>query len=452
MKLPRIMLAAPASGSGKTLITCGILQALKNRGLKLAAFKCGPDYIDPMFHGRILGISSKNLDSYFTDEKMTRYLFGRDAARADFSVLEGVMGYYDGLGGISTKASSYDVAELTKTPVVLIVNAKGMSTSAAALVQGFMHFQDDSNIAGIILNHVSAGLYPKMKEQIEATLPVKVLGHVPGVSEYVIESRHLGLVTPDEIEDLQEKLEGLASILETTLDLDSLLEFGNSAEELVIEKPELPDYQADGVRIAVARDEAFCFYYRDNLELLERFGAKLVYFSPIHDSNLPENISGLIFYGGYPELYAKQLSENESMLCDIRNAISMGIPYLAECGGFMYLHQQMEDMNGRRFSMIGAVKGTAYRTRRLGRFGYIELEAQKNSILGESKFLCRGHEFHYFDSTNNGADFIARKPLADRSWECIHSDEKRAAGFPHFYYYSNPQMIVHFLKACEQAD
>lgn len=451
MKMPRIMLAAPASGSGKTLITCGILQALKNRGLKLSAFKCGPDYIDPMFHSRILGISSKNLDTYFTDEEMTRYLLEREAKIADFSVLEGVMGYYDGLAGISTKASAYDVAKVTKTPVVLLVNAKGMSVSVTALIQGFLQFQKDSRIVGIILNQVSAGMYPRMKEQIEEKLPVRVLGYVPCVSEYVIESRHLGLVTPDEVENLQEKMEGLARVLETTINLDALLEIGNQAEELEEKQPKLPDYRAENVRIAVAKDEAFCFFYRDNLELLERFGAELVYFSPIHDQKLPENISGMILYGGYPELYAKQLSENQSMINDIRKVVSNGMPYLAECGGFMYLHERMEDMEGIGYPMVGVVGGTAYGTKRLGRFGYIELETQNANILRMEKFTCRGHEFHYFDSTNNGTDFTAKKPLSSRKWECIHGNEQSIAGFPHFYYYSNPQIVVQFLKACEKA-
>lgn len=449
MKLPRIMLAAPASGSGKTLITCGLLQVLKNRGLKLSAFKCGPDYIDPMFHGKILGISSKNLDTFFTDEEMTAYLFEREAAQADFSVLEGVMGYYDGLAGISTKASAYDVAKVTKTPVVLIINAKGMSVSAAALIQGFLQYEEDSHIAGVIFNHMSAGMYPQMKERIEKILPVKVLGYVPTVTDYVIESRHLGLITPDEVENLQEKLEDLAKVLEKTIDLDAILALGNQAEDLEYRESILPRYKAQGVRIGVARDEAFCFYYRDNLELLERLGAELVYFSPLHDLKLPDNLQGLIFYGGYPELYAKQLSENTEMIESIRNYAEKRGPYLAECGGFMYLHETMEDMEGNAYPMAGIVEGNAYRTKNLGRFGYIELEAVKSQVLGEKGMCCKGHEFHYFDSTNNGHDFIAKKPLR-KSWECIHADEKSLAGFPHLYYYSNPQIIVNFLKKCEK--
>lgn len=449
MKLPRIMLAAPSSGSGKTLITCGILQALKNRGLRLSAFKCGPDYIDPMFHGRILGISSKNLDTFFTEDAMTRRLFAKEAKHSEFSVLEGVMGYYDGLAGISVRASAYDVARVTKTPVILIVNTKGMSTSVCALIQGFLQFQTDSRIAGVILNNCSAALYPRLKEQIEAMLPIRVLGYVPNVPQYVIESRHLGLVTPAEVENLQEKIEGLSMILETSIDLDALLEIGNGAEAFEAVEQDFPAAHFEGLRIAVAKDEAFCFFYRDNLELLEELGAQLVSFSPIHDRTLPENVHGMLLYGGYPELYAKQLSRNTSMLQSIRRAMRSGMPYLAECGGFLYLHEWMEDMNQTAYPMLGRIKGTAFQTDSLERFGYITLEAQKDTVFGDAQMCVQGHEFHYFDSTNNGTDFIARKPLSNRSWACMHADDHSAAGFAHLYYPSCPKLAVNFLKTCE---
>ncbi|MGN0335560.1 MAG: cobyrinate a,c-diamide synthase [Lachnospiraceae bacterium] len=448
MKLPRIMLAAPASGSGKTLITCGILQALKNRGLSPASFKCGPDYIDPMFHEKVLGVSSGNLDTFFTDEETTGYLFARAAKEADFSVIEGVMGYYDGLAGTSLTASAYDVAGTVKAPVVLVVNTKGMSLSVTALIQGFLQYQKDSHIAGVILNRMSGGLYPRIKTQIESELPVKVLGYVPNVSEGVLESRHLGLVTPDEVEDLRERLEAFSRILETTVDLDALLKLGNEAPELYVKEPKLPDFHTK-VRVGIARDEAFCFHYRDNLELLQRFGAELVPFSPVHDESLPEDLDGMILYGGYPELYAKQLSANAGMTESIRKKISQGMPYLAECGGFMYLHDFMEDMAGESYPVAGIIPGKAYRTPRLGRFGYITLETEKDALPGEKGTACRGHEFHYFDSTNNGEAFLAKKPLSDRSWQCIHATKRSMAGFPHIYYYSNPGLAVNFLKACE---
>ena len=240
MRAPRVMLAAPASGSGKTLVTCGILQLLHNRGIRVASFKCGPDYIDPMFHGRVLGIPSRNLDTFFTDEETTRYLLVRGAREAELSVIEGVMGFYDGVAGISTQASAYDLARVTKTPVILVVDVRGMSVSAAALIRGFLQHRADSRIAGVILNRVSAGLYPRMKQQIEGELPVKVLGYVPESNAYVIESRHLGLVTPGEIMDLQQRLQRLSEALEETLDVNGLLELAAQAEEICGQKPQIP--------------------------------------------------------------------------------------------------------------------------------------------------------------------------------------------------------------------
>lgn len=447
MRAPRIMLAAPASGSGKTLVTCGILKLLQDQGLRVASFKCGPDYIDPMFHGRVLGIPSRNLDTFFTDEATTRYLFVQGAREADISVIEGVMGFYDGVAGISTQSSAYDLASVTKTPVILVVDVRGMSVSAAAMIQGFLQYRTDSGIAGVILNRVSAGLYPRMKAQIEGELPVKVLGYVPEAEEYVIESRHLGLVTPGEIADLQQRLQGLSEVLKKTLDVDELLALAAQADEIFGQKPQIPRHP-DRVLIGVARDEAFCFYYQDNLQLLEEMGAQLCYFSPLADSHLPKGIQGMIFYGGYPELYAQKLSENRSLIAEIQAAIASGMPYLAECGGFLYLHETMEDMKGNAYPMVGAVQGHAYHTKKLGRFGYITLKAQKDQLLGARGTQIRGHEFHYFDSTDNGSDFRAVKPLAKREWDCIHADERRAVGFPHLYYYSNPQMAFAFVKAC----
>ncbi|MBQ8663059.1 MAG: cobyrinate a,c-diamide synthase [Eubacterium sp.] len=468
MNLPRIMLTAPASGSGKTLITCGILQALKNRGVKLAAFKTGPDYIDPMFHGRIIGIPSKNLDRFFIDKETTKYLFARQASQVEFSVMEGAMGYYDGIAGSTTEASGFDVATITDTPAVLIINTKGMSLSIGAIVQGFLQFQPDSRIRGVIFNHMTSTRYEKVKAQIESAYPVKVLGYVPTVKDCVIESRHLGLVTPNDVENLQERLQKLAAVMEETIDFDALLELGQSAPALEWKEPEiLQTFQSISfenvggasnnhasihkkVRIGIAKDEAFCFFYQDNLDLLEQLGAELVYFSPIWDEHLPENLQGLIFYGGYPELYAKKLSENQTMLTEIRQAIDEGMPYLAECGGFMYLHEQMQDMEGISHPMVGAIKGEAFKTSKLGgRFGYISLLSKKNQIFGTSDMEYRGHEFHYFDSTSCGEDFHAQKPLMSRGWDCIHADENHVAGFPHFYYYSNPQMAINFLKRCE---
>ena len=298
------------------------------------------------------------------------------------------------------------------------------------------------------MNRVSDMIYPRLKELIEMSLNVKVLGYVPEVSDCQIESRHLGLVTPDEIKNLNYKLEKLANILEKTIDMDALIQIAKQAEDFRFGEPKLTSYRTK-LRLGIARDEAFCFYYSDNLELLEKFGAELIYFSPIHDEKIPDNLSGLIFYGGYPELYARELSENDCMIQSIREAFRSGVPYLAECGGFMYLHESMEDFDGNRFPMVGEIPAVAYQTKRLGRFGYIEMETEKECVFGQNGFVCRGHEFHYFDSTDCGQDVHAKKPFSNRSWECIHGNRMRMAGFPHFYYYSNPQMIVEFLKMCE---
>lgn len=447
-KVPRILLGAAASGSGKTLITCGLLQALKNRKLQVTSFKCGPDYIDPMFHSRVIGTKSRNLDSFFADEDTVRYLLEKNARDCEISVIEGVMGYYDGLAGISPKASAYDVAKITKTPTVLIVNAKGMSLSAAAFIKGFVEYQEDSQIRGVILNQVSSMMYPRLKQIIEEKLSIKVYGYVPVVKDCVLESRHLGLVMPEEIVDLQQKLMELAEILEKSVDIDGLLELAEHAEELPVQESPVAYHTGRKIRIALAKDEAFCFFYQDNLELLEEMGAELVPFSPIHDKKLPEHIDGMLFHGGYPELYAKKLSENKEMLAAVCAAVQTGIPYMAECGGFMYLHQEMEDMEGHSWPMAGVIHGKSWRTPRLTRFGYITLE--DGTCFGEHVGAIRAHEFHYFDSDRCGEAYTAKKPLSSRSWKCIHSDGQGMSGFPHMYYYSNLRVPEQFLRACEE--
>ena len=447
-KVPRILLGAAASGSGKTLITCGLLQALKNRKLQVTSFKCGPDYIDPMFHSRVIGTKSRNLDSFFADEDTVRYLLEKNARDCEISVIEGVMGYYDGLAGISPKASAYDVAKITKTPTVLIVNAKGMSLSAAAFIKGFVEYQEDSQIRGVILNQVSSMMYPRLKQIIEEELSIKVYGYVPVVKDCVLESRHLGLVMPEEIVDLQQKLMELAEILEKSVDIDGLLELAEHAEELPVQESPVAYHTGRKIRIALAKDEAFCFFYQDNLELLEEMGAELVPFSPIHDKKLPEHIDGMLFHGGYPELYAKKLSENKEMLAAVCAAVQTGIPYMAECGGFMYLHQEMEDMEGHSWPMAGVIHGKSWRTPRLTRFGYITLE--DGTCFGEHVGAIRAHEFHYFDSDRCGEAYTAKKPLSSRSWKCIHSDGQGMSGFPHMYYYSNLRVPEQFLRACEE--
>ncbi len=449
---PRLLLGAVSSGSGKTTITCGILQALVNRGMKVASFKCGPDYIDPMFHSRVIGTKSRNLDTFFTGEELTRYLFMENARDAEISVMEGVMGYYDGVGGTTVQASSYELAIMTRTPTVLILNCKGMSLSMAAVVKGFLEFRPDSMIQGVILNQISPMLYQRMKQSIEEETHVQVYGYVPVMEDNVMDSRHLGLVMPDEIPALKQKLQSMARILEQTLDLNGLLALAESAEPL--EAVTLSDVDRDflfaleePVRIGLASDEAFCFFYEDNFRLLEQMGARLVPFSPLHDERLPKGIQGILLYGGYPELHGKELSSNQSMKQSIAEKIADGMPCIAECGGFMYLHEWMQDIHDKEWEMAGVIPGQVYRTPELKRFGYTTLTLGE-PVFDEDIGNLPAHEFHYFDSDNCGDGFLARKPMASRTWNCMHVGPTFFAGFPHFHYYGNPKLPIAFLKAC----
>ena len=450
MKIPRILLAAGSSGSGKTLITCGLLEALVERGLKTASFKCGPDYIDPMFHSRVIGTKSRNLDTFFTGSEVTKYLLTRNARDCEIAVMEGVMGFYDGVAGTTTTASAYDLAKVTDTPVILIVNSRGMSVSLAAYVKGFLEYKKDSHIKGVIFNQMSPMLYPRMKKLLEEELGVAVLGYVPKVEDCVIESRHLGLVLPDEIPELKDRLHKLAGVLEETLDIDRILELAGEAPDLLDAKPEsVTDFRlSEPVRIGVAEDEAFCFFYADNFRLLGEMGAEIVPFSPMEDKQLPDDLDGLLLYGGYPELNGKKLEQNTTMKDMIREKLKAGMPCMAECGGFMYLHEEMEGMDGNFYQMAGVIPGKAYRTPKLSRFGYVTL-TQKKPALGMEDFgEIPAHEFHYFDSENCGEDFHAAKPESKRGWDCIHGTDTMLAGFPHLYYYGNPEVPKAFLKKC----
>lgn len=450
MKIPRILLAAGSSGSGKTLITCGLLEALVERGLKTASFKCGPDYIDPMFHSRVIGTKSRNLDTFFTGSEVTKYLLTRNARDCEIAVMEGVMGFYDGVAGTTTTASAYDLAKVTDTPVILIVNSRGMSVSLAAYVKGFLEYKKDSHIKGVIFNQMSPMLYPRMKKLLEEELGVAVLGYVPKVEDCVIESRHLGLVLPDEIPELKDRLHKLAGVLEETLDIDRILELAGEAPDLLDAKPEsVTDFRLSApVRIGVAEDEAFCFFYADNFRLLGEMGAEIVPFSPMEDKQLQDDLDGLLLYGGYPELNGKKLEQNTTMKDMIREKLKAGMPCMAECGGFMYLHEEMEGMDGNFYQMAGVIPGKAYRTPKLSRFGYVTL-TQKKPALGMEDFgEIPAHEFHYFDSENCGGDFHAAKPESKRGWDCIHGTDTMLAGFPHLYYYGNPEVPKAFLKKC----
>lgn len=446
---PRLLIAATASNSGKTTFTCGLLRALVLRGIKAAACKCGPDYIDPMFHRKVIGAQSRNLDLFFSSADDVRRLIANGARQNDVTVIEGVMGYYDGIA-VSDAASAWDLCAQTQTPAVLVINARGRARSIAAEIAGFARFRDPSMVAGVVLNRVSASLFPRLKELIEQETGLSVFGYLPVLEDATLESRHLGLVTADEVVDLQARLDTVAKTIEQTVDIGALLELASAAAPIAYERRKLSAVcgPQDAPRIAVARDDAFCFYYDDALATLENLGAELVEFSPLADERLPEGIGGLYIGGGYPELYAMQLSGNERMRACLADCIRSGMPTIAECGGFMYLHEELEDKAGRAWSMLGIVEGRSYKTPRLGRFGYVTLTAQEDGLLACQGETLRAHEFHYWDSTRAGNAFLAEKPQSSRSWECGIVTPSLYAGYPHLFLYSEPQAAERFVRAC----
>ena len=463
---PRILVAAPGSGSGKTLLTTGLLTLFQNRGIRCRSFKCGPDYIDPMFHKYVLGIDSCNLDSFFLPQEELRALFQKRAADAELSILEGVMGYYDGIGGNSTAASTYEVAKITDTPVILVLDGKGSSLSLAAQVKGFLDYRKDSHICGVILNKTNKMVGERLRPEIEK-LGVRYLGAVPVCETMDIKSRHLGLTMPQEQSELRGHLNAFAKQLEEYLDVDGILELAGCSGEKPPEagkteqsnqtdlnqeetkqdeiRPIDSESEPPTRRMAVAMDKAFCFYYQENLDFLRQHGWELIPFSPLHDAALPEQVHAILLGGGYPELYAKELSANEPMLTSIRNAHAEGIKILAECGGFLYLQEHLEDEMGNCWPMVGLIHADGFRTEKLGRFGYISL-TQNGAVR------IKGHEFHYWESTAPGSAFRAEKPQSDRGWDCMYRTDSLLAGFPHLYYLSGPDLILSFLSGPEREE
>ena len=454
MKLNRIMIAAPGSGSGKTTITCALLKALKNRGEQVVSYKCGPDYIDPMFHKQVIGIPSKNLDTFFTDEDATRELFLKNRTEKDFVVMEGVMGLFDGLGGIREEGSSYHLAKVTETPIVLVINAKGMGRTLIPMIAGFLKYDKEKLIKGVILNKMSKSYYEIIKPLIEEELRIRVLGYFPDEKDINLESRHLGLVMPNESEDIQKRLQVMSKRFEKTVDVEEIEHIAEQAKELLLAQKPLningcSDKECSRPVIAVAKDEAFCFYYEDNLLMLQENGAKITYFSPLHDTKLPDCCDALLIGGGYPELYAGELSRNVNMRNAIKQAIDTGMPIVAECGGFMYLHESITDKDGISHPMVGVIPATCSYKGKLVRFGYVEIQENKSCFLPEGQ-LIKGHEFHYFDSTDNGDCCTAQKPTTGREYPCVMEGDNYWMGFPHLYYPSNPFFAESFVKKAEK--
>lgn len=454
----KLMITAAASNSGKTAVTCGLLSLLKRKGLDPCAFKCGPDYIDPMFHRSVLGISSNNLDVFLAGEEGIKDVFARNIIGHGAAVCEGVMGFYDGVQdyeGTKTGdyASAYHVASLLEIPAVLVVRPKGAALTLAAVIKGVAQFREQSRICGVIFNDCSEMYYRMYAPAIEKASGIPVLGFVPHMEEANFESRHLGLMTAEEIDDLAERIDRIGQKMEETIDLDRLFAVVGADDADDIEETIFTGDAAcssEGkVRIAVAKDEAFNFIYADTITALEDAGAEIVYFSPLRDKALPEGICGMYLPGGYPELYGRQLSENSSMRSSILKAVKAGLPTIAECGGFLYLSTVLEDAEGNNWPMVGALPGHGSNAGKLVRFGYGHISADQDSLLLRKGEQVPVHEFHYWDTTADGSDMTLTKMSTGRQWNFGYAGDTLYAGFPHLYI-AGGGLAERFVSACRK--
>ena len=391
---PRVMFAAPGSGSGKSVITSGLMAALSKK-MVVQGFKVGPDYIDTMYHTAATGRPARNLDGWMLSAFQTQNIFQRNAQDADISVIEGVMGLFDGYDGDPLQGSTAGMALVLKTPVVLILDCMKMSASAAAVVHGFHTFSDALPLAGVICNRVGSPQHVRwLKESIEQRNSIPVLGCIPRLETLAIPERHLGLFTVVErIAAAHSLIQQAALTVERHLDLQKIMAIAHAAEPLPSSPTPAPSCTKKQVRLAVAQDDAFCFYYEDNLDELRRCGAEIIPFSPLRDERLPEGISGIYFGGGYPELHAEQLSRNTTMCKQILACCREDMPIYAECGGLMYLTQGLRSAPN-FYPLVGALPGWCKMGEKL-KMGYREVTTIRPGLLGPSGMQLRGHEFHY---------------------------------------------------------
>jgi len=449
------IIAGTSSGSGKTTLTLAFLAALAARGYHLAPFKVGPDFIDPGHHTRVTGVTSRNLDGWMLRKEYNQALFTRCSRNAEIAVVEGVMGLYDGYDGRSDDGSTAQMAKWLDLPVLLVVDARSMARSAAALVQGFERFDPEVRFAGVVFNRIGSPRHlTYLQEALEGNVRMPCLGGIPRDAAIGIPERHLGLHTADDHPLESEAIARLAALVEKHVAVDRLM--------AMLENPNLVDSPpvdaamngTDPVRIGVARDPAFCFYYLENLELLTKNGAEIVFFSPLSDHHLPEDIHGLYFGGGYPELHPARLSENTSLRETVRKHCHAGMPIYAECGGFMYLCDRLTDVKGRTYSMAGCFPFGTHMLNRRKALGYREIRLAEPSPLGPAGLVGRGHEFHYSELSETEAvvptvyDTIPRS--GDRRSAEGYRIHNTLGSYIHLHFGSNPDMARHFVDSCRR--
>ncbi|HEM6716160.1 TPA: cobyrinate a,c-diamide synthase [Citrobacter koseri] len=455
-KLHAFILAGTGSGCGKTTVTLGLLSLLKRRGMRVQPCKVGPDYLDTGWHTAVCGSASRNLDSFMLPEPVLNALFCEHMQQADVAVIEGVMGLYDGYGTDPNYCSTAAMAKQLGCPVILLVDGKAVSTSIAATVMGFQHFDPDLNIAGVIVNRVNSEThYQLLKTAIERYCSLPVLGYVPGVEGVALPERHLGLITARESVVNQQPWQDFADTLERTLDIDALLSLSQLTALPAGEWPALPDPQAGkGLTVAIADDEAFNFYYPDNIKLLERTGVTMTCFSPLHDSTLPE-CQMIWLGGGYPELHAAALAANTPMLAQMCAAHQRGVAIYAECGGLMYLGSTLEDASGEIHRMVDVIPGHSKMGKRLTRFGYCEAQAREQTLLAAAGEVLRGHEFHYSDFLPENPAVMACRKVRDgktlQEWSGGWQVGNTFASYLHVHFAQRPAMLNHWLAAGREA-
>lgn len=454
MKVQKLMIAGMSSGVGKTTLTMGILAALTKR-MVVQPFKVGPDYIDPAYHTYITGRKCRNLDNYLMTDDIVEKLFHKNMKEAQIGIIEGVMGLYDGAHMISDIGSSASIAKALKCPVILVVDGSGIAKSIAAIVKGFIDFDPSVQIYGVIINKInSRSHYELLKEAIERYTSAKCYGYLPKNDIGTLKSRHLGLIPSCEIDGLNLKIDAVCKAVEETVDLEGLLRLAtNETKEVTLElKP--VERQFEDVHIGVAYDEAFNFYYEDNLDLFRELGAKISFFSPMKDNELPKNIGMLYFGGGFPEVFAKELSENELMKKDIIQKLYSGMPYFAECGGLMYLTKEIKLLDGESYSMVGWLEGVSNMTKRLQRFGYKTLTLNQDCILGKQGDSINIHEFHHSQTELDSLTKVyTLNKIKDHNlvstYSCGYVKGNGVAGYPHFHLHGNVEMAINLLKAAE---
>ncbi|CEN86409.1 cobyrinate a,c-diamide synthase [Paraclostridium sordellii] len=446
--MKKILIAGTNSGVGKTTISLGIMQALTKRNLKVQPYKVGPDYIDPSYHTFITGRDSRNLDSYMLDDEKIKYIFKNASKDADISIIEGVMGLYDGFGiDLNSCTSSY-TSKILKSPVILVINGKAMSSSAAAMVLGYKELDKEVNIKGVIVNNVKTkNHYELIKESIEKYCNVEVLGYFPPNEKFKLDSRHLGLVPSVEIEALTEKFYDLGSEIEKYINIDRLIEISESKEiETSFELNELPKFKNKS--IAVAYDKAFNFYYKENLELLNQMNIEIKTFSPLYDEIVPK-ADCIYIGGGFPEVFAKELGINKKMRESIKKAHENNVPIYAECGGLMYLGEKLLDLDGNEYEMVGIFEGISKMTKLLKRFGYCDGIAKVDTVFSNKGDIIKGHEFHHSEfNSNEECSYKMVKKRGNKivdEWYGGYSKGNTLATYLHTHFYNNLDSIIKFV-------